>query len=209
MALLRSTYATSVLGRAHVCLALSAAFVALTACAGRREARADSASGDVEESRRTSIAVARSMTDENILAKAGEAAREEIQLARLASSRVRSSHVKAFAQELIEDHGRLDRAIKDLERKLDVTEAPAANDTSAEHLQHLVDRFGRLPARAFDTAFVNHAIADHEHDIAEMRAMAARAKRKEIRELLEESIPDLRHHLSRAKELRLELKRRR
>ena len=149
------------------------------------------------------------MTDENILARAGEAAREEMQLARLASSRVRSKSVKAFALELMEDHGRADRAIKELERQLDVTEEPPANDTSAQHLEHLVDRFNRVPAKAFDTAFVNHAIADHEFDIAETRALAARAKRKEIRQLLEESIPDLRHHLSRAKELKAALRRRR
>ena len=40
-----------------------------------------------------------------------------------------------------------------------------------------------------------------------MRALSGRAKRPEVRELLQSSIPELRDHLSHAKELRQALKK--
>jgi len=195
------------------------------ACRPRGERAIDSAGGELATDRtyaasseRVSMVVVndsahasttRLMTDENILAKAGASAREEVQLARLATNRVRNAHVKKFARDLVEDHSRVDRAVKDLERRLNLTEEPAANDTSAQHLEHLIDRFNSLSAKAFDTAFVNHAIDDHMRDISETRMLAARAKRPEVKELLLSSIPELKGHLNRAKELRLELRKRR
>jgi putative membrane protein len=212
-------YARRASPRTTVVVAVSLLAAIFVACQPHGErTTTDSASGAVSVDAPRAAAggadsmrpiAARVMTDENILAKAGASAREEVQLARLASNRVRNARVKRFAEELIEDHGRADRAVKDLERRLSLTEEPPANDSSAQHLEHLIDRFNSLPAKAFDTAFVNHAIDDHARDIAETRVLAGRAKRSEVRELLLSSIPELKAHLARAKELKVELRRHR
>ena len=189
--------------RTSACFLACIVVLSLGACGGQAEGAA------VDSGAEGSASIgARIMTDENILAVAGEAARAEMQLARLASSRVKHARVKRFALELVEDHSRTDRAVKDLERKLNLTEELPASDTTSQELQHLVERFNRLKASAFDTAFVNHVIENHAHDIAEMRALSGRAKRPEIRELLQSSIPELRDHLSHARALKQELRKR-
>jgi putative membrane protein len=176
------------------------------ACGGSAEGAALASAAGSDEG--TPTTGARILTDENILAVAGEGARAEMQLARLAANRVRHARVKHFALSLVEDHSRTDRAVKDLERKLNLTEELPASDTTAQELQHLVERFNSLTPSAFDTAFVNHVIENHAHDIGEMRSLAGRAKRPEVRELLQSSIPELRAHLSQAKALKQALRRR-
>ena len=197
-----ATTAKRLYARTSACVSACVVVLSLAACGGQAEGAAV-ASGAEEAS-----STARIMTDENILAVTGEAARAEMQLARLASNRVKHARVKRFALELVEDHSRTDRAVKDLERKLNLTEELPASDTTSQELQHLVERFNRLKAAAFDTAFVNHVIENHAHDIAEMRALSGRAKRAEVRELLQSSIPELRDHLSHARALKQELRKR-
>jgi len=196
-----ATTAKRLYARTSACVSACFVLLSLAACGGLAEGAA------VDSGAEGSSSTARIMTDENILAVTGEAARAEMQLARLASNRVKHARVKRFALELVEDHSRTDRAVKDLERKLNLTEELPASDTTSQELQHLVERFNRLKASAFDTAFVNHVIENHAHDIAEMRALSGRAKRPEVRELLQSSIPELRDHLSHAKELRQALKK--
>ena len=198
-----ATNAKRLYARTSACVSACIVVLSLAACGGQAEGAAVDSGAEGS----ASSATARIMTDENILAVTGEAARAEMQLARLASNRVKHARVKRFALELVEDHSRTDRAVKDLERKLNLTEELPASDTTSQELQHLVERFNRLKASAFDTAFVNHVIENHAHDIAEMRALSGRAKRPEVRELLQSSIPELRDHLSHAKELRQALKK--
>ena len=194
---------TKTIARALVC----AVAVSAAGCGRSAEgAQVDSARGADESA---SVNRARVITDENILAVTGEGARAEMQLARLASNRVKHARVRSFARQLVEDHSRTDRAVKDLERKLNLTEELPATDTTAQELQHLVERFNGLRASAFDTAFVNHVIENHARDITETRTLAARAKRPEVRELLQSSIPELREHMRHAKTLKQELRKRR
>src|SRR5262245_25652792 len=183
------------------------ALALVAACGGRAEgASLDSAAGSDGS---PPSARARILTDENILAVTGEGARAGMHLARLAPNRVKHARVKRFAQALGEDHSRTDRAVKDLERKLNLTEELPASDTTAQELQHLVERFNSLKPSAFDTAFINHVIENHARDIAEARMLAGRAKRPEVRELLQSSIPELKAHLNHAKTLKQELRKRR
>jgi putative membrane protein len=142
------------------------------------------------------------LNDANIAALAGDGNRLEIEVARLAVGKATSAAVKLYARQLIDDHGREDRDLRDLEQRLKLAEKPPAQDTTRKELDHLKARFAALPrGLAFDTAFVNHEVEDHVNDLQETRDLAAKASNAELKKLLTESLSDLQRHLDRARVL--------
>ena len=89
-----------------------------------------------------------------------------------------SPAVKLYARQLLDDHGRTDRDLHDLETRLKLPEKPPPQDTTKAELAHLKARFAALPrGLAFDTAFVNHEAEDHVNDIKETKDLAAKASK--------------------------------
>jgi putative membrane protein len=142
------------------------------------------------------------LNDASIAALAGEGNRLEIEVARIAVGKASSPAVKLYARQLIDDHARTDRDLRDLEKRLNLAEKPPAQDTTKAELDHLKTRFAALPRRlAFDTAFVHREVEDHVNDLQETKALAAKARNAELKKLLTESLSDQQRHLDRARAL--------
>ena len=142
------------------------------------------------------------LTDANILAKEAGGDSAEIQIATLARDKATSPAVKSYAEMLIRDHSKaLDDGHK-LAKKIDVAPQAPPNDTTAQMTTHVLDRFRSIAkGAAFDTAFVNHEVEDHQHDIQEAHEMAAAAQKPEVKDAVQKSLPVLEKHLKRAQDL--------
>ena len=150
----------------------------------------------------TKAAAPVALNDANIAALAADRNRLEIEVARIGVGRAISPAVKLYARQLLDDHGRTDRDLHDLETRLKLPEKPPPQDTTKAELAHLKARFAALPrGLAFDTAFVNHEAEDHVNDIKETKDLAAKASNPELKKLLVESQSDLQRHLDRARVL--------
>lgn len=142
------------------------------------------------------------LNDSSIAAVAANGDQLEIEVARMAVANASNGAVKYYARQLIDDHGRNLRDLRDLEKRNRIVERVPPQDTTRQELDHLKKRFGALSrGLAFDTAFVHHEVDDHVHDLAATKDLAARAKNPELKKHLTESLSDLQRHLDRARVL--------
>jgi putative membrane protein len=189
------------------------AALALAACTTKHDAgTTDSAGGAVvpapaastaDSSQTTASAApaAPAMTDANILAKEHGGDSAEVTIASFARTHASDAGVKAYATLLVNDHGKGDREVQSLAKKLSIAPQPPAGDTTSQETAHTLARLGTLKGFDFDTAFVKHEIQDHQADIDDAHKASAAAQNAEVKALVEKSLPELQKHLDKAQEL--------
>ena len=141
------------------------------------------------------------MTDANIIAAEEGGDSAEVALATYMRSHASSAGVKSFAAMLVNDHGKALSQVKSLAGKLNITPQAPPNDTTAQETAHTMATLQSLHGAALDSTFVNHEVADHQHDIAEAHDMAADAQNAEVKSMVQQSLPVLQKHLDRAQQL--------
>lgn len=139
------------------------------------------------------------LNDSSISAIAAAADQLALEMARMAVGRASSGELKYFARQIIDDHGRNQRDLRDLEKRIGVVERLPAQDTTLQALDHLKQRFGALRGTAFDTAFVRYVADRSAHDIAVTKNLAAKAKHAELKKQLAETLSDLQRHVDKAR----------
>ncbi len=142
-----------------------------------------------------------SWSDNNIVAKLAMADRGEVELGGLAEHKATTSAVRDFARLLVTDHSKHEGETKTLEKNAKLPAKTPANDTTAKQNTDLMKKFSDMPkGLGFDSAFVQHEIDDHTHDIADAKAMQAQAKDAQLKNLLANTIPVMQKHLDAAKD---------
>lgn len=141
------------------------------------------------------------MTDANILAKADAGDSAEVAIAKYARANSTNARVKSYASELERDHGKGISKVESTAKKLGLALQLPAGDTTSQAASHALDHLKSLTGHDLDTAFVNHEIADHQHDIDEAKEMTSAAQKPEVKSLLDAELPELRKHLADAQKL--------
>lgn len=142
-------------------------------------------------------------TDPQIAAIVVTANQVDIDTGKLAMSRSRSNDVKAFAQEMVKDHGAVNKSATALVHKLKVT--PEASDTSQSLKKGGDDNLAdlrKLKGTAFNRAYIDHEVTYHEAVIDAIdKTLIPNANNAELKALLEKSRPVFVEHLDHAKRL--------
>lgn len=142
------------------------------------------------------------MSDSNIVAKLDDSDKGEVQLARLIETKATNDSVKAYARQLVTDHTKSEKDLMSLERQQKLVERPAKSDTTRQQNTHVLNEFRKMKKGAtLDSAFVQHEIEDHQHDIADARAMANQAKDPQLKQQIQQTLPVLQQHLQIAQRL--------
>jgi putative membrane protein len=135
--------------------------------------------------------------DRDFLTKAFVAGHKEIQLSKLADRHSRNDQVKAFAQQMIDDHTKANQQISELmkSQKLAVVAGTEKDfrDTS--------DRLGKLDGDAFDKEFVQVLVKDHKQAVALFENQAKSGKERDVTEFAKNTLPTIRGHLQHAQKL--------
>lgn len=164
---------------------------------GSDSSRSSTSGGDVAASSDIS-----QMSDSNIVAKLDASDKGEVELARLMETKATSDSVKSYARTLVADHTKSEQQVMTLERQLKLAEKPLKSDTTRQAAIHLLTKFRSMPkGAATDSAFVQHEIEDHQHDIADAKAMQTQAKDAQLQQLIQQTIPVLQKHLDLAQRL--------
>ena len=126
-------------------------------------------------------------TDSQIAAIVVTANQVDIDAAKLAISKSQSNDVKAFAQEMVKDHGAVNKSATALVHKLKVT--PEASDTSQSLKKdgddNLVD-LRKLQGTDFNRAYIDHEVTYHEAVLCAIdKTLIPNAKNDESKALLE------------------------
>jgi putative membrane protein len=192
-------------------IACLTALALIVACSKRDNYATDSAAGGVGATTTPAAAPppapppSTTMTDANIVAKLSMADSAEVKLARLAETKAKAAPVKAYARELATDHSNHLKELAALEKKASLNPAAPSNDNSKQEADQTYSNFQSMAkGLAFDTAFVNHMVADHEKVLSDVKALSP--QNADLKALIDKTVPTLQKHLDKAKDLQGKLK---
>jgi putative membrane protein len=131
----------------------------------------------------------------------------DIDAGKIAKSKSKNKEVQAFAQQMITDHGAVNKQAGALAKKLGVK--PEDNDISkslkkggAENTANLK----KLSGAAFDKAYVDHEVAYHQAVLDAIdKTLIPSAQNAELKGLIEKVRPAIQAHLDHAKHLQGDL----
>jgi putative membrane protein len=121
----------------------------------------------------------------------------EIALAKMAAKNAAAEAVRTYGKTLAADHIQANNEASAVAAKLDLN-PPAEPAAEARQEQNVLRK---LSGRAFDQAFLNYMIKDHQTDIQNFEDQV-KAGNGETSKMAERQLPTLRKHLQMAKTLK-------
>lgn len=129
-------------------------------------------------------------------AQAAEGGMLEIKLADLALQKSNNSQVKSFARRMKHDHTQADEKLKNI---------VGANEQLPTNLdaeqQQQVDSLQSKSGKAFDKAYADQAVQDHEKAISQFENATTSAPTEKLRNFASQTLPTLKEHLKLAQQL--------
>jgi putative membrane protein len=143
------------------------------------------------------------ITDPQIVGVVTAADQIDIDAAKLALKKAKNDQVKQFAQQMIDDHTKLQNSVNDLGKKLNVK--PEPSDTSKSLKSAAADEMKKLRGlngKAFDTEYINHEVAYHQQVLdAAGNVLIPNAQNAELKSALQGAAPLIQGHLDHARQL--------
>jgi putative membrane protein len=146
----------------------------------------DSGSGKMMKSPDTTFAM-----------KAAQGGMAEVQMGKLAAERAGSADVKAFGQQMVDDHSKANDDLKSVAEKEGMT-LPA--DMNA-HQHAMYSRLEKLSGAAFDRAYVRDMVMDHQEDVKEFQKETNSGKDDQIKAFASRTLPVIQGHLDKIKSI--------
>jgi len=121
----------------------------------------------------------------------------EVRLGQLAQERGNSVAVKDFGSQMVADHTEAGNKLQVVARQSNVS---LPSDMTAED-RALYSKLSGLSGTAFDQAYSSAMVNDHEADVADFEKEASQGKVTQIRQFATDTLPTLRTHLEKARQL--------
>lgn len=177
------------------------------AMAGATTGVAAAGSTSVANQSTSNPASTETMTDAEIFSMLKSANQGEIDAGKLAESKATSPAVKAFARDMVTDHGMLLNQGNALAKKLNVVPKPAATDSIAATNKQLMQTLRQEPkGGSFDSVYVNNQVLGHQNTLDLIKRAEDQAKNAELKTLLKNAQPVIQRHLDRIKDIQGKLK---
>ena len=146
-------------------------------------------------------------TDPQIAGVVQTANQLDISAAKLALKKTRNDQVKQFAQQMIDDHTKLEKSVNDLATKLGVK--PEDSDISKSLKTAAAEETKKLQGlkgKAFDKEYIDHEVSYHQQVLdAAGNVLIPNAQNAELKSALEGAAPLLQGHLDHAKQIQSSL----
>jgi putative membrane protein len=121
----------------------------------------------------------------------------EIQLGKLASERGSNEVVKAFGERMVVQHGAAGDQLKAAAQKDNIT----LPSNLAPKTQQTVSRLSKLSGSAFDRAYAQDMVEDHEKDLADFQREVNAGRNEDMKAFASQTIPMIQEHLDQAREM--------
>jgi putative membrane protein len=147
------------------------------------------------------------VTPAGVLSEINVANTTEIQLSTLASKKASSAQVKQVAKKLAADHAKNRQQVQALAQKLDVKLTPTQGGSlsAADSAAMPADLQGKSGA-AFDKAFVQHEIEDHQTNIDRIQnQILPSIQNEDVKSYLQKTVSEMQNHLSSLKQVQQQL----
>jgi len=139
--------------------------------------------------------------DQHFVMEAYEGGMAEVALGQLATEKASNPKVKEFGQRMVTDHGKANDELKTLAASKKIT---LPTKLSAKN-QATKDRFSKLSGSAFDHAYINDMVKDHQADSAAFHKAANTAQDPDIKAWATKTGAVVDEHLKMAQDIQKEL----
>jgi putative membrane protein len=142
-------------------------------------------------------------SDPQIVGVVSAANQIDINEAKMALKKTKNDQVKQFAQQMIDDHTKLQKSVDDLAKKLNVKAEPSDISKSLHSADAAeMKKLRGLRGKAFDKEYIDHEVAYHQQVIdAASKVLIPNAQNAELKSALEGAAPLLQGHLDHAKQI--------
>ncbi|TDH24219.1 DUF4142 domain-containing protein [Segetibacter sp. 3557_3] len=144
----------------------------------------------------------KSEEDTRFVVEAASGGLLEVTLGNLAQQNAAAAPVKEYGQSMAMDHSKANQELQYLAEKKNIT---LPTKPGADH-QKLIDELTQKKGAAFDKAYMQAMVEDHEEDIAHFQKQADTGTDVEIKAFAQGKIRILQHHLDMAKAIHASLK---
>lgn len=121
----------------------------------------------------------------------------EVKCAQIALARSGDAKVRELAAMLVKDHSAANLELKGIAEKLGITVPSELNEKTRKKLGELEKKTGK----DFDTSFLNGMAVSHRKGITLFEEGAKVSKAEPVLTFIEKTLPTLRHHANKIKEL--------
>lgn len=135
--------------------------------------------------------------DETFVKTAGDAGMAEVKIATLGTQKAERADVKDFATMLVNDHGKVNGELNQLAQSKNVELSAIVSADTANSFKDLEQESGA----GFDKAFLSQMKSAHEKSISNFEDAEKNASDGEIKSWASKTLPALRAHLDKIKEL--------
>jgi putative membrane protein len=133
-------------------------------------------------------------SDKTFVREAAQGGMAEVQLGQLAEQKATNPDVKKFGERMVTDHS---KANKELEQVAERDGIPLPKKLDAKD-QMLKDRLEKLSGPAFDRAYMQNMVKDHQHDVTQFEHEARDGQNTDVKEFATQTTPILKSHLREA-----------
>lgn len=136
-------------------------------------------------------------SDQSFVMKAASGGMAEVMLGQLAQKNGSAPAVKEFGKKMETDHSKANDELKTIASKNSIT-LPSAPGPAE---QATYNRLSKLSGAAFDKAYADDMVKDHQEDIAEFKKEASSGQNPDIKAFASKTLPTLEEHLKMAREM--------
>jgi putative membrane protein len=141
-------------------------------------------------------------SDTGFTKQAAEGGMAEVAKGKLAAEKGSHDAVKQFGQKMVDDHTKAGDELKSIASGKSIN---LPGETTKTPQQALLAKLEKLEGAAFDRAYVDDQIRDHEKTIALFEREAKTGKDAELKAFAEKTLPTLKEHLSMVRDLKTKL----
>lgn len=135
--------------------------------------------------------------DETFVRNAAEGGMAEVKLAQLAEEKTQNPEVRKFARRMVEDHTKANDELKQIASRENIN---LPTDVSRKDAQ-TYESLSKLSGEAFDRAYAQHMVRDHQKDVSEFKRESTSAQNPSLKQFAEQTLPTLESHLQEARQM--------
>jgi putative membrane protein len=133
--------------------------------------------------------------DTHFAKEAASGGMAEVKLGQLAQQNGASDAVKQFGKRMENDHSKANDQLKDIASKDNIVLPTDLNRKD----QATYDRLSKLSGAAFDRAYAQDMVSDHENDVAAFKKESNNGQNPDVKNFAFQTLPTLQEHLRQAK----------
>ena len=129
--------------------------------------------------------------DAKAIRELAQANMAEVETGKLAAQKAQNADVKAFAQHMVDEHGKMLQDVQQLaqSKSVDLPKEPSRKQQSA------LKKLEKASGDQFDKEYVSLMVKDHSKDVKDVEKIARSAKDPDLKKAAQDALPHIKDHL--------------